>query len=169
MKPFRATITGLLLAGSCGLFAGDYDALIKTMKASLPDGKEAVVVCDLELSRFAVTDLASATRAAGITLQAVNVKTDKDVDTAKSSINSMRPDFIVLVDSDPVLGTKGKLTKSFISSALMQSIPSVGVHADFLKVGGVLAVGPKTEGKVIASGKLTKSLRLKVPEGTTLQ
>ncbi len=169
MKLFRATLTGLLLAGGCGLFAGDYDALIKTLKANWPDSKEAVVVCDLELSRFAVTELASATRAAGITLQAVNVKTDKDVDTAKSSIKSMRPDFIVLVDSDPVLGTQGKLTKSFIASALIQSIPSVGTHADYLKVGGVLAVGPKTEGKVVASGRLIKSLRLKVPEGSTLQ
>ena len=46
---------------------------------------------------------------------------------------------------------------------------SVGTSGDFLKVSGALAVGPKTSGKVLASGRLTKSLRLKVPEGTTLQ
>ncbi len=169
MKSVRTLLTGLLLIGSCSLFAGDYDSLFKTVKANWPNRKMAAVVCDLEMSRFAVADLAAAAHAAGISLQAVNVKADKDVDAAKTSIYNMRPDFIVMVDSDPVLGIHGKLTKSFISSALNIGVPSVSTHGDFLKVGGVLAVGPKTEGKVLASGRLTKSLRLKVPEGTTLQ
>jgi len=169
MRFLRAILPSVMLAGSCTLIAGDYDELAKTLKANWPERKSAVVVCDLELSRFAVADLATAARAVGISLQAVNVKADSDVDRAKSTINGMRPDLVVLIESDPILGLQGKHTKSFVSNASNRGIPSVGINSEILKVGGVLAIGTKTAGKLIASASLIRSLRLKTPEGATLQ
>jgi ABC-type uncharacterized transport system substrate-binding protein len=169
MKPFRNLIPTLLLFGGCSLFAGDYDTLFQTIKANWPERKTAVVACNLEMSRFAVADLLEAAKKAGITVQAINTKTDKDVDTTRGVLNKMRPDFLVLVDSDPVLGTQSKETKSLISNSLNIGIPTVGINADFLKSGGALAVGPKTDGKVIANTRNIKALRLKVPDGSTLQ
>ena len=169
MSVLRSVLAGLLLTGGCSLIGSDYNDLIKTIKTNWPDRKDAVVVCDLELGRFAVADLASATRAAGISLQALNVKTEVDADRARGTINGMRPGFVVLIDSDPILGPQSKYTKSFISKILNIGVPTVSIHADFLKLGGALAVGPKTAGKVIANANLTKSMRLKVPESATLQ
>jgi len=169
MKRFRLLLPSLLFFGGGNLFAGDYDTLFQTLKTSWPDRKGAVVACNLELSRFAVTDLVEAAKKAGISVQAINVKLDKDVDSARGLVSKMRPDFIILVDSDPILGVQGKETKGFISSGLTSGIPSVGTSPDFLKLGGVLAVGPKTYGKVLANGRNIRTLRLKMPEGSTVQ
>ncbi len=169
MKSFRLLVSALMLLGGGNLFGGDYDTLFQTLKANWPDRKGAVVACNLELSRFAITDLLEAAKKVGISVQAINIKTEKDVDNARGIVGKMRPDLIILVDSDPILGVQGRETKGFISSGMNSGIPSVGTNPEFLKIGGVLAVGPKTDGKVFSNGRSIRALRLKVPEGSIVQ
>jgi len=141
----RALFTSalLLLSGSA-IVAGTHDDLLQSVKKRWPDKKQGIVVCNTEANAESVQALAVAASKLGLTLQVFNVADDRDIDSASGIVMRSRPDFVVLVDQDPILGAAGKQTKKFIQRASSAGVPTISTGESMLKIGAVLSPeGPR--------------------------
>ncbi len=138
--------SAVLLGASAGLWAGNFDSLIQDASQRFSKHREAMVVCNLEANKAVVAELAAAAKAQNIELRAVNVASPKDIDQAYSILQGQRPDFVVVVDTDSVLGGQARATKTFIRTVKNMGIPTVATGSEALKVGAVLSPTGKTQG-----------------------
>jgi len=142
----RAVLTsGLMLLAGSAMFAGTQDTLFQSVKKQWPDKKEGVIVCNTDASAAAVQSLAAAASKLGIALCVCNVGNERDVDAAIGMVNRSHPDFLVLVDQDPVLGASSKSTKRFIDRAASAGVPTIATGEALVKIGAVLS--PEGKGK----------------------
>jgi ABC-type uncharacterized transport system substrate-binding protein len=143
----RALFTSalLLLSGST-IVAGTHDDLLQSLKKQWPDKQQGLVVCNMQASAETVQALTAAAGKVGIALQVFNVANDQDIDAASGVVKGSRPDFVLLVDQDPVLGASGKLTKKFIQRASSAGIPTATTGEALLKIGAVLSPASSRKG-----------------------
>jgi ABC-type uncharacterized transport system substrate-binding protein len=136
----RAFFTSaLLLLSGTAMVAGTPDDLLKSLKKQWPDKKQGIVICNTQVNADTVQALAAAAEKTGISLQVFNVATDRDIDSASGIVMQSRPDFVVLVDQDPVLGASGKQTKKFIQRASSAGVPTISTGESLMKIGAVLS------------------------------
>lgn len=141
----RALFTSalLLLSGSA-IVAGTHDDLLQSVKKKWPDKQQGIVVCNMQANSETVQALAVAAGKLGITLEVFNVENDKDIDSACGMVMRSRPDFLVLVDQDPILGAASKQTKNFIQRTSMAGVPTVATGEALVKLGAAFSPeGPR--------------------------
>ncbi len=135
------TSTILLLAGST-MIAGSPDGLFSSVKKKWPSKKEAFVVCNATTSAKALDELVASATRMGYQVQVFDVATEGDVDKATGIVQNTRPDFVVLLDQDSILGVNGKKTKRFIERVGAVGVPTVGTGEGLVKIGAVLSDSP---------------------------
>lgn len=162
MNPFRSPLAALALAAGSSLFAGDYDAMLDTVKRVLPGKTLGVVACHLEGNKAAVRELAEAAHHRGLKLRFLDIPNAGQVNAATGNLPALNAEFALIVDSDPVVGSNGSKTKSLTSAYDSLGMPSFATDEAAVKNGATLAIGPKTQGKVVPNAARVKYFRLKV-------
>lgn len=150
------------LMSSAHLMAGDFDLLLDTLKKGMPGKNNGAVACNLEANKDVVRELAASAHHRGLSLRFFNVTTSDQANVTSNSIRSSGLDFVILVDKDAVLGSAGTSTKTFASYLTSSGIPVVATEEAAIKLGAILAAGPKTQGKVIPNGTKPKSFGIKL-------
>lgn len=145
------------------LRAGDYDALGKTLKHAWPRCSTVAVVCDATSSRGAVDALAASLP--GLKLMVVDVKGPQEVGKAVATLNQHRPDAVVLVAGDHVVGDGSSAASFLIQRMAAIKVPTVGITPEAVKQGAVLAVGPDTGGKVMGNARAASVTGTTLPPG----
>lgn len=159
LKPLFLTT---LLATGANLMAGDFDQLMDLIKRAMPGKTTGAVACNLETNKDVLRDLAATAHNRGLTLRFFNVTSGEQANTVSGTLKGANPDFVILIDRDPVLGAAGSNTKSFASFLSSSGIPSFSTDEAAIKLGATLAVGPKTQGKVVPNGNKPKALGVKL-------
>lgn len=152
----------LCLMSGLNLMAGDFDLLLDTLKKGMPGKANGAVACNLEANKDIVRELAASAHHRGLNLRFFNVTTPDQANGASTTIRSSNLDFVILVDKDPLLGATGTSTKSFASYLTSSGIPVLSTDEAAIKLGAILAAGPKTQGKVIPNGTKPKSFGIKI-------
>jgi hypothetical protein len=144
--------------------AGDYDHLFDVVKATWPERQVAMAFCDKDANQMALIDLADTAKERNISLVIVDLKDEKDYN--KTMVNAMarNPGFVLIIDEDPLLGSKGRLTARMIYRVSGRLIPCVGISKVVLTHGAVLAVGSGAKDPVLVSKATAKQLKVTLPE-----
>lgn len=163
-RSLRSILTAGVLLGS-PLFAGDYDHVFDVVKAVWPQRTLAMAICDKDANQLALIDLADTAKAHGISLTIIDLRNEKDYPRTLTSSLALKPGFLLIVDEDPLLGGKGKLTARMVYRGAGQGIPTVGISKDALKVGAVLMAATDPKGPVYANKEAAKQMNLELPAG----
>ena len=150
---------------STSLLAGDYGHVLDVVSQTWPERGKGVVLCSLEANQFTLLDLVDTAKERGLSLTIVNLKELKALDKTIATTLSRRPDFVLIIDDDPILGSKGSALPRLLARAASLGIPTVGMSVEPLKVGGALAAGAAATDKVYYSDAVLKTLKLPIPEG----
>jgi len=145
------------------LRAGDYDALGKTLKHAWPRCNTVAVVCDAASSHGAVEALAASLP--GLKLMVVDVKGPQELGKAIATLGQHRPDAVVLVAGDHVVGDGSSAASFLIQRMAALKVPTAATTEQALKQGAVLAVGPGTGGKVMANAHAAGATGAAIPAG----
>lgn len=157
----RLAAMGLCTAG---LWAGEFDQLVATVKKSWPERTVFAVVCDVASSKPKIDALAGAA-GTGLRIAVVDVKGPQDVGKAVAALGQQKPQVLVLIPGDRVAGD-GQAGATFLVQRLAsQHIPTVATTEAGVKQGAVFAVGPGTAGKVLVNGKSAGVAGVTAPEG----
>jgi len=148
------------------VFAGDYDQVLSAVQRLWPDKTTAAAICSVDWTQQALLDLTDAAKSRGISLMILNVKTQKDVDNTLNNLLSRRPQFMILIEGDPMVGIKSRSTDLIIGRAAARRIPTVALTEEGLSRGAVMAAGEATKGKVLWNVKVAKKLELPQPTDT---
>ncbi|GEM_PF-3230522 len=161
--------TGRMLAAAallCApLRAGDYDHLFDVVKDAWPERTVAMAVCDKDASQMELIDLAETAKARNISLLIVDLREEKDYNKTLASAMSRNPGFVFIIDADPLLGAKGRLTARMIYRASGRGIPTVGLSQGLLQLGAVLTAGPGAKDPVYANKETAERMKLPLPAG----
>jgi hypothetical protein len=152
--------TALLCAPLAG---GDYDHLFDVVRASWPERTMAMALCDKDASQMELIELADTAKARNISLLIVDLRDEKDYNRTMAGAMGRNPGFLFILDGDPLLGAKGKLTTRMIYRAASRGIPTVGLSQGLLGLGAVLTAGPDTKDPVYVSKETAEQLKLTVP------
>jgi ABC-type uncharacterized transport system substrate-binding protein len=148
---------------SITLAAGDYDALMKTMKKDWPQVKILAVVCDANASKKAV--LALITAAEDFKVLVVDVKGPQDMSKAIAALSGRKPDAVVLLAGDHVAGDGSAAASYIIQRMAVLKIPTAATSEAAVKQGAALSIGPGTGGKMMANAKVAAVAGVPVPAG----
>jgi len=161
--------TGRILAAAallCApLRAGDYDHLFDVVKEIWPERTVAMAICDKDASQFELIDLADTAKARNISLLIVDLREEKDYNKTLASAMSRNPGFVFIVEGDPLLGAKGRLTARMIYRASGRDVPTVGLSQGLLQLGAVLTAGPGAKDPVYVSKEAAERMKLPLPAG----
>ncbi len=162
MRPLKTAAILLALAG--GAWAGDFDALVKTLRASWPERNTLVVVCDKNASSMTLMDLGSATENT-MNLLVVHLQAGGDLEKTLGLLRRRKEGELVLLllPDDPVTGEKGPATKALVARMGMRKIPSVAISEGGLKLGAVLAQGAGTGDKVRVNKEAAAKIGVSLP------
>lgn len=161
MRITTTLITACFLSGM-QVMAGDFDLLLDTLKKGMPGKTNGAVACNLDAHKDLLRELAASAHHRGLSLRFFNVTNPDQANSASSTMRSSNPDFVILLDKDPLLGASGTSTKSFTAVLTSNGIPVVSTEEAAIKLGAILAAGPKTQGKVIPNGSKPKSFGIKL-------
>jgi ABC-type uncharacterized transport system substrate-binding protein len=150
---------------SSALVAGDYTHVLDVVKQNWPDRTMGIAICSLEANQFALLDLVDTAKERGMSLVIMNLKTAKEAEQTIHAALNRHPGFFLIIDEDPLMGTKGRDLSTLTGRAMTYQIPTVGLSAEAIKHGATLAAGANPTDKVFYSGKLVKKLELTTPEG----
>ena len=164
IRPWILTVAACALFSS-SLLAGDYGHVLDVVKQTWPERTKGIALCSLEANQFALLDLVDTAKEKGISLAIINVKNVKESDRDIQTALQRSPDFLLIIDEDPLMGSKGALLKRLVARAMGSKVPAVGLSADALEAGAVLAAGADPTAKVFYNGKMLKKLEMPIPEG----
>jgi hypothetical protein len=150
---------------STSLLAGDYGHVLDVVSQAWPERAKGVVLCSLEANQFTLLDLVDTAKERGLNLTIVNMKELKALDKTIATTLSRRPDFVLIIDDDPILGSKGTALPRLLARAASLGIPTVGMSVEPLKVGGAIAAGAAVTDKVYFNEVVLKTLKLPIPDG----
>ena len=157
--------TAVLLLAGASLWAGPFDTLFSASKRQWPETKSVMVACNIQQNQALLKELVAAAKGQGLEISACNVAEAKQIGDTLSTLGQFQPDLVVVVDTDPVLGGDAPDTKDFIKRVRRMGLRVLSTGEKCLQLGAVLAAGPSTEGKLVASSQAAKSAAVKVEEG----
>ena len=149
---------------STSLLAGDYGHVLDVVQKAWPERTKGMAICSLEANQFALLDLVDTAKERGLSLVIVHLKDARDLDATLKTALMRHPDFVLIIDEDPILGSKGVSLSRLVGRAAAMGIPAVGLAPDLLNCGGAVAVAAATEAKVQYNAEVLKQLKLAVPE-----
>ena len=155
----------LLLSAALPAFSGDYDALMSTLRKTWPEKTQVAVVCDQGSSKGAVTALAGA--AGGMKIVLIDVKGPQDMGKATASLSAQKPDVVVLLAGDRIVGDGSAAATFLIQRMAGLKVPVAATTEAGAKQGAVVAVGPATGGKLLVNPKAAALSGVNLPEGGT--
>lgn len=163
---YRTSRYGLLALLSTGVWAGDFDQMIQTLKKAWPDKTTIAVVADTASSKPKIEALAAA---AGGTMKiaVIDVKGPQDIGKAVGALGGQKPHVLVLIPGDRFAGDGTPGATFLIQRLAGQSIPTIATTEAGAKQGAVFAVGPGTGGKLMVNPKSATVANVAVPEGGT--
>ena len=145
------------------LMGGDYDHVFDVVKENWPERTQAMAFCDKDLNQMALIELADTAKAHNISLLIVDLRDEKEYNKTVASALNRKPDFVLILDDDALLGGKGRLTPRLIYRVGGREIPAVGISKEAVKAGAVLAAGPNPTDPVYALKALAKKMNLSLP------
>ncbi len=145
------------------LLAGDYDHLFDVVKEIWPDRTVAMAICDKDANQFALIDLADTAKARNISLIIVDLRDEKDYNRTILTAMGRNPGFFLIIDEDPLLGSKGHLTSRMVYRVSGRDIPVVGISAEVLKHGAVLAVGSGAKDPIYVNKTAAAHIKIALP------
>lgn len=145
------------------LAAGDYDHLFDVVRDLWPERTVAMAICSKDANQFELIDLADTAKARNISLLIVDLREEKDYARVITSAMNRNPGFIFVLDGDPLLGAKGRLTARMIYRAMGRDIPTVGLSQGLLQMGAVLTAGPGPKDPVYVSKETAERMKLTLP------
>jgi ABC-type uncharacterized transport system substrate-binding protein len=146
-------------------WAGDFDDVLTTVKATWPEKNTVGVLCDIDINQMALLDLTDAAKAKNMSVVVMNLKQMRDIEKQMRSLLDKHVDFVLLMDDDPIFGVKSPKTERTIGIAEGRGVPTVSISAAALKVGALFVVGADTKGRILASAAMAKKLKLDLPDG----
>jgi ABC-type uncharacterized transport system substrate-binding protein len=161
----RLRLAFLLAIGTAALTAGDYDALLSAMKKAWPQVSTLAVVCDAASSKAALSDLTGAS--GGMKLMVVDVKGPQDMGKAIGALTGRKPDAVVLLAGDHVVGDGSSAATFLIQRMAAAKIPTGATTEAGVKQGAALAIGHGTGGKLMSNAKVAAVAGVTVPAGAT--
>ena len=166
IRPWLSALAACVLLSS-PLAAGDYSHVLEAVKRTWPGRTTGVAFCSLEANQLALLDLVDTAKEQGLSLAIIDLKGAKDSEkTIRTGLGRQpQPDFVLVIDEDPQVGTAGPLLGKLVARALSLKVPAVGLRAGDLDKGAALAVGSEPGAKVFANRKVLRQLNLAVPEG----
>lgn len=147
------------------LAAGDYDAIGKAVRQAWPQVATVAIVCDSAHSKAAVDSIASAMP--GVKVIVVDVKGQQDMGKALGTLGTRRPDAVVLVAGDKVVGDGSSAASFLIQRMAAAKVPTVATTEAGVRQGAVLGVGPSTGGKLFANTKVAAVAGVTIPAGAS--
>jgi len=155
----------ILLASVVALHGGDYDAIAKAMHTAWPQVATVAVVCDSAGSKAALDSLASAL--SGMKVFVVDVKGPQDIGKALGTLSGRRPDVVVLLASDRVVGDGSSAATFLIQRMAAAKVPTVAITEAGVRQGAALGIGPGTGGRLLANAKVAAVAGVSLPAGAT--
>jgi len=155
----------ILLASVVALHGGDYDAIAKAMHTAWPQVATVAVVCDSAGSKAALDSLASAL--SGMKVFVVDVKGPQDMGKALGTLSGRRPDVVVLLASDRVVGDGSSAATFLIQRMAAAKVPTVAITEAGVRQGAALGIGPGTGGRLLANAKVAAVAGVSLPAGAT--
>jgi ABC-type uncharacterized transport system substrate-binding protein len=159
------TLLSAALLTAASLAAGDYDALGKALRQNWPQAATVAVVCDSANNKGALDAIASALP--GVKLLVIDVKSQQDVGKALSTLGARRPDAVILVAGDKVVGDGTSAASFLIQRLAAAKVPTVATTEAGVRQGAVLGVGPGTGGKLLANAKVALVAGVSLPAGAS--
>jgi hypothetical protein len=159
----RTIIAGAFLCSP--LLAGDYGRIFDVVREAWPERTVAVAMCDKDANQMALIELADDAKAHNVSLIIMDCKDEKQYGTSIVAALARNPGFFLIIDEDPLLGGKGRLTSRMTYRAGGRDIPTVGITQNTIKLGAVLATGPGEKDPTYASRAAAKRMNLTLPEG----
>ena len=154
-----------LVMGVSALSAGDYDAMVAAIKKAWPQVNTLAVVCDANGSKAALTSLTGA--AGGFKLMVVDVKGPQDMGKAIGALTGRKPDAVILIAGDHVVGDGSSAAKFLIERMAAVKVPTAVTTEAGVKQGAILGMGPGTGGKLLSNAKVAAVVGIGVPAGAT--
>ncbi len=164
MVQFRTAFLSLAVVSSA-LNAGDYDALMSAMKKAWPQVSTIAVVCDVGSSKAALSTLTGA--AGGMKVMVIDVKGPQDMGKAIGTLTGRKPDAVVLLAGDHVVGDGSSAATFLIQRMAAMKVPTAATTEAGVKQGASLGVGPGTGGKLLCNAKVAAVAGVGVPDGAT--
>ncbi len=161
----RRFLTAALMLTATSAFAGEYDALIAAIRKTWPDKSTVAVVCDQGGSKAHVQTLAGA--AGGMKIVLIDVKGPQDMGKATASLSAQKPDVVVLLAGDRIVGDGSAAATFLIQRMAGLKVPVAATTEAGAKQGAVVAVGPATGGKLLVNPKAAALSGVNLPEGGT--
>lgn len=159
------TLLSAALLTAASLAAGDYDALGKALRQNWPQATTVAVVCDTAHNKGALDAIASALP--GVKLLVLDVKSQQDVGKVLSALGTRRPDALILVAGDKVVGDGTSAASFLIQRLAAAKVPTVATTEAGVRQGAVLGVGPGTGGKLLANAKVALVAGVNLPAGAS--
>lgn len=147
------------------LTASDYDAIGKALRHAWPQVVTVAVVCDSAGSKGALEAIAGALP--GMKLMVVDVKGPQDMGKALGMLGSRRPDAVVLVAGDKVVGDGSSAASFLIQRMAAAKVPTVATTEAGVRQGAVLGVGPSTGGRLLGNAKVASVAGVNLPASAT--
>lgn len=149
--------------------AGDYDDVLTTLKSNWPEKVTAGILCSVDGNQMALLDLTDAAKAQGFSVVVVNIERARDATRQLSVLLTRKPDFLILMDDDPIVGVHASTTRGILAQALAHGVFTVAITEAGLKCGALLAVGAETQGKVLVSQSVARKAKIEPPAGAVLK
>jgi hypothetical protein len=165
VKRLWASAFAVAALSSVTLLGGDYSHLLEVVKTNWPERSKGMAICSLQANQFTLLDLVDNAKEKGISLVIVNIKEMKEMEKTLGSALNRRPDFILIIDDDTVLGSKSTLIAKVVSRAAVKGIPTIGLSVDPLKFGAVLAVAAAADAPIYVNMAAAKQLKVDLPAG----
>jgi ABC-type uncharacterized transport system substrate-binding protein len=145
------------------LVAGDYDTLMGAIKKAWPHCDSLAVVCDSAGSRPTLAALMGA--AGGMKLLVVDVKGPQDMGKAIATLSGRKPDVVVLLAGDHVVGDGSSAATFLIKRMADLKVPTAATTEAGVRQGAVLGIGSGTGGKLLSNAKVAGVVGTPVPAG----
>lgn len=147
------------------LLAGDYDHVFDVVRDVWPERNVAMAICDKDANQMALLDLADSAKAHNLSLVIMDLRSEKEYNKTIIAALQHNPGFFLIIDEDPLMGSKGSLTARMTYRVGGKDIPAVGVSAAALKQGAVLTAGPGADDPVFVNKAAAKRMKLLLPSG----
>ena len=112
---------------------------LELLKAVIPRLQRVAVLANTAnpLNRFNLDTARRAAQRLGVTIEAVDIKSSKDVEGALVQIKGLRPDAVLLASDNVLLGER----KQIVEAMAANSIPAIYPFREYADVGGLLIYG----------------------------
>jgi len=162
------TLATMSLACAIG-HAGEFGPLMEVAQASWPARTHIAVVADYASSVDEINDLAAAA-GPGATITVLDSHNPaKRFSSYGVLINRIKPDYVVLLRSDPTFRDGTPESTWLVSQAAKAGIPSIGTTRESVRQGAVFAVGADTGNQLLVNDEPKGSIHVILPKRENLR